>query len=254
MNNTKVFKKLKAEIADYKVLLRNVPALALLLFVISVVLMNLLANKEFYTGISWLPLDCGFTLSWLSFLCMDMLTRRFGPKASIKLSLLAIGVNLFVCTVFYCISIVPGNWAEYYTFNSNDVNVALNNTIGGTWYILLGSTVAFAVSAVVNAITNAGLGRLCKGNSFRVYAIRSYVSTILAQFVDNMIFALIVSHTFFGWTLLQCVTCSLTGCLVELICEIIFSPWGYKVCKQWEAERVGQDYLDRQGLGIEEVQ
>lgn len=240
----KLLETLKSEIQDYKVLMRHVPSLVVVFFVTSVVLMNLLANKEIYTGVSWLALDCGFTLSWLSFLCMDMLTRRFGPKASIKLSLLAIGVNLFVCLMLNLISRLPGNWGEYYTFNSEIANNALDNTIGGTWYVLLGSTIALALSSTVNAITNAGLGKIFKGDSFRVYAIRSYLSTMIAQFVDNMVFAMIVSHTFFGWTLLQCITCSLTGCLVELVCEVIFSPWGYKVCKQWEAEKVGQAYIE----------
>ena len=44
--------------------------------------------------------------------------------------------------------------------------------------------------------------------------------------------------------MLQCITCSITGAVVELLCEVIFSPMGYKVSKKWEAEKVGQSYLD----------
>lgn len=40
----------------------------------------------------------------------------------------------------------------------------------------------------------------------------------------NLIFALIVSHNFFGWTLTQCIMCAFTGAIVELLCEIVFSP------------------------------
>lgn len=242
----KVFKLLAREVMDYKMLMRNVPCLAFVMFVISVVLMNLLANKEIYTGLDWLALDCGLLMSWLSFLCMDMLTRRFGARASIKLSMVAIVVNLFVCMVLYFISKIPGNWGEYYATNDTIVNDALNNTIGGTWYILMGSTVALAVASVVNALTNAGLGKIFSGDGFKSYAVRSYVSTLLAQFVDNFVFSLIVSHTFFGWSLLQCVTCSITGCLVELICEVVFSPIGYKICRQWETDKVGIGYLERE--------
>ena len=67
---------------------------------------------------------------------------------------------------------------------------------------------------------------------------------MIAQFVDNFVFALVVSHVFFGWSMLQVVTCSLTGCIMELLCEVIFSPIGYKVSKQWEDEHVGQTYLE----------
>lgn len=236
---------IKCEIKDTVQLMRSVPSSAMVLFVISVVLMNLLANKEIHTGVSWLALDCGLLMSWLTFLCMDMLTKRFGPKASIKLSCVAVAINLFVCMMLKIVSLIPGNWAEFYSYGNDIVNISLNNTIGSTWYVLLGSTVAFIVSSIANALINHTVGAMFKHNTFKAYAIRSYVSTLLAQFIDNFIFSLIVSHTFFGWTLLQCITCSVTGCVVELICEIIFSPIGYKVCKSWEADNVGQVYIDK---------
>ena len=239
----KVLSKVRKEWKDTVLLLRSVPSMLMVFFCVSVILMNLLANKEFSTGIEWLALDCGFTMSWLSFLCMDMLTKRFGPKAAIKLSLVAMGVNLFVCGMLKIVSMAPGNWGEFYTFGEESVNLALNNTFGGTWYVLLGSTVAFVVSSIVNAILNHGIGKMIKKKDFKEYAARSYISTMIAQFVDNLIFALIVSVTFFGWNMVQVITCSITGCLVELLCEVIFSPIGYKVCKRWEDENVGAAYI-----------
>lgn len=235
--------KIKSEVSNYLLLMRNVPVLVMILFVTSVILMNLLANKEVGLNLSWLALDCGVTVSWLSFLCMDMLTKRFGTKASIQLSLTAMVINLFVCLMLFLISKVPGNWGMYYNYENNIVNDALNGTIGGTWYVVLGSALAFASSAVVNAVLNTAIGKMFKKNNFTAYAARSYVSTLFAQFVDNFIFALVVSHTFFGWSMLQCVTCSLTGCIVELLWEVIFSPLGYKVCKQWERDNVGNNYI-----------
>ena len=86
--------KIKESITKYALLLRSVPSLVMTLFVVSVVLMNLLANKEIGLNLDWLALDCGFTVSWLSFLCMDMLTKRFGPKAAIQLSLTAMAVKI----------------------------------------------------------------------------------------------------------------------------------------------------------------
>lgn len=235
---------IKHELRDMKRLMQSVPATVVAFFTVSVILMNLLAGKEVQTGISWLALDCGITVSWLSFLCMDMITKRFGARAAIQLSFFASAMNLFVCAIFKLVSMVPGNWAEFYTFEADMVNQALDNTIGGTWYILMGSTVAFITSSIVNALINAGLGKAFDHSTFTGYAVRSYVSTLIAQFVDNMVFALIVSHTFFGWTMTQCVFCSATGCVVELICEVVFSPVGYKVCKGWERDGVGAGYLE----------
>ncbi len=239
-----MFKFLRKEIEDYKILLRNVPSLTVSLFVVSVVTMNLMANKEIYTRLSWLALDCGFLISWLSFLTMDIVTKRFGAKAAIKLSLMAVAVNLLTCAVFFVISKIPGNWGEFYTYGENNINLALNKTFGGSWYIVLGSVTAFIISSITNNTLNSFIGRFVSKDNFRGYAARTYISTAIGQFIDNFVFALIVSHNFFGWTLLQCVMCSIAGAIVELLCEVIFSPIGYKVCKKWEAEKVGQSYMD----------
>lgn len=236
-------KFIKNGVKDYKILMRSVPAVAVTFFVVSVVLMNLLANRELDLGIPWLALDCGFFVSWMSFLAMDMLTKRFGAKAAIKISVFALGVNLVVSGVLFAVTKLAGNWGEFYNYENPDINKALDATFGGTWYVLLGSSIAFLVSAVVNALLNEGIGKHLKKNNFAVFALRSYVSTIVGQFVDNMVFALIVSHTFFGWTMTQCITCSITGCIFELLCEVIFSPIGYKASKKWEQNGVGDEYL-----------
>lgn len=230
---------------DFKVLMRSVPCAVVALFAVAVVLMNLLANKEIHTGVWWLALDGGLTVSWLSFLVMDIITKRFGPKASVKISAFAASVNLLVCIILLTVSKLPGNWGAYYDSGLTEVNTALDSTFGGTWYVLFGSTVAFLTSAVANAVLNASIGRLLDNSTFASFAIRSYISTLLAQFVDNIVFTMIVSHVFFGWTTIQCIACALTGCVIELVCEVVFSPIGYKVSKQWEAENVGREYLDK---------
>ena len=238
-----LIKKLKFELEDYKLLLRNVPTVCLIFFVLSVVIMNLFANKELLSY-KYLALDCGFLLSWLSFLCMDMLTKRFGAKAAIKISLFGVAINFVACFFFYLVSLVPGNWGEFYSSNSNIANQALDNTIGGSWYVLLGSMIAFSIASVVNACINASVGRLLKKDNFISYAIRSYTSTIVGQFIDNMLFALIVSHVLFGWTLTQCFACSIVGAVAELLSEVVFSPVGFKVCRRWEKQGVGQGYIE----------
>lgn len=227
-----------------KVLLKSAPTTVVMTFVLSVVLMNLLANKEIATGVPWLALDCGMLVSWLSFFSMDMITKRFGARASMLISVVATCINLAVCVVLLIASSVPGNWGAYYSYSDPNVNEILNSTIGGTWYVLLGSSVAFLVSSAVNSLVNVAIGWFFKCDSLAAYTARSIGSTMLAQFVDNMVFSLIVSHVFFGWSLLQCVTCSLTGCLVELICQAVFTPAGYRITQEWQREEVGKDYLD----------
>lgn len=233
---------LKKNIQDLKVLLRNIPSLTVTLFVVSVVAMNLLANKELIS-LPWLALDCGVSVSWLSFLCMDMICKRFGAKASIQVSVLAQLINLAVCALFWLMSLTPGMWGAYYDTGSLQVNQALNATFGGTWYVVFGSTLAMLCSSVTNSLLNEGIGKRLSRNNFGSFALRSYVSTFVGQFVDNFVFATVVSHVFFGWTWVQVLTCSLTGAVVELLCEVFLSPVGYRVVRGWEREGVGEDYL-----------
>lgn len=238
-----MIKWIRSEIDDYKVLLRNVPALTMIFLIMSIIGMNIGAGKELL-NIRYLALDCGFLLSWMSFLCMDMLTKRFGAKAAIKISLLGLVCNLIWCGITWIFAHVGNNWSAYYTYNDDIANAALNDTFGGTWYILLGSTIAMAIASVVNALINEAIGKVLKKNTFATYAARSYISTALGQFVDNLVFALIVSVTFFGWNMTQVIFCSITGAVAELLAEVIFSPAGYRACRNWEKHGVGQNYLD----------
>ena len=181
-------------------------------------------------------MDCGILVSWLAFFAMDNIVRRFGPKASAQMTLVAIFVNLVVCGVFLLAGTLQGTWGESYIEVGGElVNNALDNTISGTWYVLMGSTVAFISSAIVHGLTSTAISKTFKNKeSLKAYAVCSALGTSLGQFVDNLIFALIVSLNFFGWNILQCIMCSLTGMFVEFILSTIFVPIGHKLYRQDE--------------------
>ena len=239
----KFFSFVSHEADDFKILLRNIPSLTVSIFILSVVCANLMANKEL-VNFKFVALDCGFAFSWIMFLCMDVICKRWGAKAAIKISLVALAANLFICVSFALLAKTPGMWGEYYTSENSLVNDALNATFAGSWYVVLGSSVAFVSSSVVNALLNCAIGSLFKSDGFFSFASRSYISTAIAQLVDNFIFATIVSKIFFGWTWIQVFVCSAIGAGFELLGEVFFSGLGYKVVRQWEKERVGQEYIE----------
>ena len=224
---------MKKAMSEFRDLMRSVPPLVVSLLFLSIVGMNLLANKSINTGVDWLALDCGILFSWLTFLCMDILTQGYGPRAATMMSVAALGMNLLMAFIFFIASRIPGVWGESFVEGSEEIlNTALNNTFGGTWFIILGSSIAFLVSAVINNFLNDGIGRcIGKDCGFGGFAVRAYVSTFIAQFADNLVFALLVSKVFFGWSLLQCFTCALTGALLELLFEVFFSPVGYRLSR-----------------------
>lgn len=242
-NNTKI---ITGTLHEINLLIKSVPPILLILFVASVFSMNLLANKSICIPLDWFALDCGLIVSWFVFLVLDVLTKHFGPKAATQISLLATLLNFLFCIVFSIVSIIPGNWGESFVEGSQSIiNTALDNTFGGTWYIIFISAVSFTVSAVINNFTNYSVGKLFIKNpkGKLAFMCRSYISTAVGQFTDNFIFSLLVSRLFFGWSIVQCITCSLFGMTAELICEGVFTPLGYKICKNWDKNKVGEEYL-----------
>ncbi len=239
---------IKREFNEFRVLLRNVPPVTLNFFVLSVFAMNLMANKSIELPYEWLALDCGILVSWVAFLSMDMMTKYFGPKAATEISLYATFMNITACIFFFFLGVIPGVWGESFNFEGQElvVNTVLNNTFKGTWFIILGSTIAFMCSAAINNFLNYAIGKCFKKNpdGLAAYLIRSYGSTFIGQFADNFIFAVLVARTFFGWSMIQCVNCSFFGMLVELLCESLFAVFGYKICERWKDEQVGKGYFD----------
>ena len=204
-------------------LLRAIPSPVVALFVMSVIAMNLLANKTIFQR-PYLAIDGGILVSWLS--------------------LFAIAVNLLTCLIFYIVSIIPVEGEDYTAFNT---------IIGGTWFILLSSTIAFLCSAIINNFLNYIIGKAFKNNPSGklAYIARSYISTFIGQFFDNFIFAVLTFMVFapifwdgFSWSFVQCVTCSVLGAFLELLFEVIFSPIGYAITKNWEKQNVGKEYFD----------
>ncbi len=227
---------------ETSILLRNIPATVVSLFVVSVICMNLLANKTLLQT-EWIALDGGILISWLSFMCMDIITKYFGPKASNKIAILASAINVLTCLIFFIASAIPSHANDYSAFDE---------IFGGTWFILMGSTIAFLTSAVINNFLNWSIGKAFQDNpdGKLAYAAPTYISTFVGQFLDNFIFSIIVFVIFapifwdgFHWTVLQCAMCALTGAIAELIMEILFSPFGYRILMRWKAHNVGAEYL-----------
>ncbi len=237
-----IFKWFSKEKKETEILLRNIPATVVSLFAVSVICMNLLANKTLIQT-EWIALDGGILISWLSFMCMDIITKYFGPKASNKIAILASAINVLTCLIFYIASAIPSRASDY---------TAFDEIFGGTWFILLGSTIAFLISAGINNFLNWSIGKAFRKNpdGKLAYAAQTYISTFTGQFFDNFIFSIIVFVFFapifwdgFHWTVLQCAVCALTGAAAELVMEILFSPIGYRILMHWKKYNVGAEYL-----------
>ena len=229
------------EITMMGTLLRSIPSAVTILFVVTVITMNFLSRIT-VLSLPWLAMNAGIFVSWLSFLLMDVVVKHYGAKAANKLSIIAITANLTCSLVCEIISRI-GNYP------------ALDMVVGGQWSILLASTIAYVVSALTNNYTNIFIGRRFRHDpdGKTAFAVRTFVSTFLSQILDNFIFVFLAFVVFpmipnafqVRWTVWQCLGASLTGAVMELLSEAIFTPFGYQISKRWKEKDIGREYLDR---------
>lgn len=222
-------------------LLRSVPTLTTLVFIAAVIAMNFLARISL-VSLPWISLNAGITVSWLSFLLIDILAKHYGVKAANLMSVLAIMVNVTVCLL--CSAV--GHFWDH---------PALNMVVGGQWSILLASTLAYVISAATNNYTNIFIGKQFTANpdGKTAFAARSFVSTLLSQVVDNFLFVFLAFVVFplipgafpVRWTLLQCLGGSVLCAFLELFSEMVFTPFGYRIVRKWKKDGVGKEYLDK---------
>lgn len=234
--------------------MRAIPGTVTAIFILSVVMMNLLANKSIF-NLPWLASTAGIFVSWVTFLCMDSVCKRFGYKAATILNTVGMIVNLLSAILFMLIVKIPGIWAASFAGATEEISVAINAgldaTFSSAWYIVIGSAVAMFLGGVVNSVMNHLVGvKLDNQGTYKEFAIRSFVSTAAGQFVDNFVFAFFVSYIFFGWSIKQVFVCSFMMMLLELAFEIVFSPIGYSVAKMWKRDNVGHEYIEKYNVEV----
>jgi uncharacterized PurR-regulated membrane protein YhhQ (DUF165 family) len=233
----------KQQSTEYGVLLRSIPAHIVTLFTVSVIFMNVFASVSL-VNLPWLAVDGGIILAWLPFLTMDMICKRFGARAANKITIFGIVINLCCVGLFNIVNLIIKSTPDWNGWLDGENGVFA--TLAGNWKTLVSSMAAMLLSALVNNFVNTKIKR--KDNfTFKNFALASYVSTFIGQFVDNMTFGLFAHQVFNIWgsplSIVQITMMSLTGAMVELLCEVVFSPVGFKICKKWTKDNVGSEYL-----------
>lgn len=233
--------KIKSVLSDYRLLLDSVPALVTSIFILSTVMMNIMAGKIIFS-IGNVAFTGGFILSAMPFLCMDCTAKRFGARAAIMLNILSALGNIFAVVMFAIVAVIP---------TEQDYS-AYNTVIGGVWFISVSSIIAFVVSGVANSLINAAIGKLF-GNrtSAKEFYTRSFASTFVGQALDNFIFLFLTYGVFapIFWHMdpmpfLTCLVTAIIGGLIELLVEVVLGPCGFAIVKDWEARDIGRAYID----------
>lgn len=241
----KLVKWLGNEVKVSKVLFRSVPGVVMALYLLATVLMNLLASVAI-VNTSWLALDAGIMVSFIGFLLMDMIVKRFGAKAAIRMTVLGLLVNIGTAILFTGVALIAKASGQYYPLADYATTTQ--------WWIIGASATAFLVSGILDALIHDQILKRFKKNKegIAAHATSAWVSTFFGQLFDNLLFGLLFTFpaSMIGlWgmtpmTILALFGFALAGGVVELVCQVIFTPWGYKVAEGWRARKVGQEYLD----------
>jgi len=223
--------KVKGFFKKYIEDLRSIPSILLTLFCVTIVVMNVLANKTIFQN-EWLALDGGIVITWLVVIIMDLVASVKGPKVAIKMSIFGTIISLICSLIFYLVSIIPAG-EEFKSFSQ---------VLGGTWFIIVSGAIAFICSSSLNAILNYLLGSKFKKKpeGKLAFSVRTQVSTLISQIFDNFLFNLLAFAVFapifwngFRWSILQCFTCSLVYGCIELLIELLLFPIIYKIYTKW---------------------
>lgn len=230
--------------------LRSIPSVVFALCVLANVLMNILANKSII-NLPYLVQDAGIIMSWVGFLAGDLIVRAFGTKNAIRVNITCLLLSLFVSALLLIVSFVPGEWSPVYEYAeeyADMINSSINEIIANQWYVILGSALASLVGLITNnLIQGTMLKAIIKkhGDHYIGYLFASAISTIFGQFLDNLVFAAVISLHFFGWTVAQVFMCSLFGALLELVLEMIFTPITYRISLNWKKNGIGTEWIEQ---------
>jgi len=225
---------------------KKVPSWLVALSVVTTVLMNLLANKSLIAT-TWWTGDCGVVVSWVMFLVMDIVTQKYGGKASFAVTMFDVAVALLMGGLMAVVAVVPETDISGW-FYGEEASAALNNVIGNNYLVLLVSLFAFICASGIDILVNLTIGKAFKKSKtfandtnkrgvkgFFIYFSRAYASTFVSQFFDNLIFAGIAVPLLFMYpcTFGSLVVGAFLGALTELLVELFFAPVGYAaICKK----------------------
>ena len=143
--------------------------------------MNLLASVALSIR-AGLPLDAGIFVAFIGFLLFDMIVKRFGAKAAIRVTVLGFIVNLAVAGLFTLVAVIANASGQYYPLADYATLTQ--------WWIIGASAIAFLISNIVDALIHELILKRFKKNKEGIvaHATSAWSSTFFGQTFDNLLF------------------------------------------------------------------
>lgn len=199
------------------------------LFVAVLLISNIASTKILTLG--FLTFDGGTLLFPLSYIFGDVLTEVYGFKRARKAIWLGFASAFLMSFLFFVVGILPPaeGWENQKAYDA---------ILGVTPRIVAASLVAYFSGSYTNSIILAKMKIFTKG---RFLWMRTIGSTIVGEFVDTLIFALIAfAGTLTRETLVALIA---SNYVFKVGVEALFTPLTYRIIA-WLKRTEGEDYYD----------
>lgn len=179
-----------------------------------IIIQNILATKNI--DISIFTVTTGILISPLIFIIQDVQSEIFGYKKAKKMIILGYLMN-FLAIILYTLSIwLPSSG----TYQNQGAFATILST---TPRITIASFIAYITGSLINSKIMTGLKMKYEKNLF----FRAISSTIVGQFIDNMLFAIIAFYGILPNAAI--ISMIIGGTIFEVLYEIIFYPITKKI-------------------------
>lgn len=206
-----------------------------MLYAMGSVLMNFYVAKTIVST-ELFSIAGGIVLTWVPFLCNDIVSRSFGKRIANTLNFFTTGVVIIVTVLSHLMTLIPSAQGD---------SAAFDSVFGSVWWISLASILAFCLSALLNTAINCAITKAMSGkNETGSYYAAVSASTFAGQVLDNIMFGGLAFGIFapifwgWGWSLTQIIGGSIISACIELVVELIFAPIGHHICLTWKKKGI----------------
>ena len=194
----------------------NLMAVLFGVYCASLMIQNVLASKTI--DIAIFTVTTGVLISPLVFIIQDVSSELFGYKQTRNMVLVSFAMNSIGALLFQLAIILPSSA----TFANQE---AFSKILGSTLRISFASFLAYITGSLLNSKIMVALKNKHKNNLF----IRAITSTVVGQFCDNAIFAVVAFAFVLPWNAV--LSMIVGGTLFEVIYEVVFYPVTKKTIK-----------------------
>lgn len=217
-------------------------------YIVGSIMQNILAVKTFGTDTISIT-TAGTLISWMVFLCLDLITEIWGRKKAIIVFWSSAILNLIFTGIAWICIVIPGNNAF--------IGEAYKVVLGSGWRIVTASILAFILGNYANTLVMYLMRIKSKdsSNSFS-FICRAILSTILGQAIDNGLF-MVLAFAPIGiqgtieqsWTTIGQIIGFTTA--IEVVAELFVSPLTAFLVKKLKAMKEKENIQTDIELGKE---